>query len=553
MRLNENDLLIQESKTWGDSDNKKGEVFTNPEIVSFMIMSSGIVDALIKPQTKILEPCCGQGEFVIAIADILCRKLKERYGTVDVFSLIHKVKAIDISPKNVEIAKGNTLSILLKYMGRSEAETIVSHWFKVDDFLLWQSEDKFSHIVGNPPYVRIENIPKRLLGAYRVSFMTMIERADLYIAFFEKGLKLLAGNGTLSFICTDRWTKNRYGSALRAFIAKSFNLDMYIDLYGQDSFYSSVLTYPAITQISKTTAKNTLILHNPSISKDLGRQVYNALIGISTELPKALYRKDIINGEKPWLFGAADELELISRLEKNFPPLEEVGCKVYIGAATGNNKIYIVDQSLNVEPSRKIPTITAADIVGNTLIDKKKYIINTYDENGVICLDNYPLLKEYLDTHADALKKRHIAKSNPQRWFKTIDRVYPERAQSSKLLIPDIKSAFTVIYDDGYFHPNNSIYYICSNSWNLFALKAVLLSGIGLLFIQAYSTKVAGGHLRFQAQHLRRIRIPYWHDVEENLKNALAIAGKDNNVEESRQLICQLFDLTEKDKQMLSV
>ena len=168
-------------------------------------------------------------------------------------------------------------------------------------------------------------------------------------------------------------------------------------------------------------------------------------------------------------------------------------------------------------------------------------------------MSEFPLLEGYLTTHEQSLKKRHVAKVNPQKWFKTIDRVYPDRATSPKLLIPDIKSQLTVVYDEGNYHPNNSIYYICSKSWDLKALKAVLLSGIGLLFVQNYSTKVAGGHLRFQAQHLRRIPIPPWESIDFKTQTKLIKAGQDNDILLAQQLVIDLYGLSLKEQQVLGI
>ena len=51
-------------------------------------------------------------------------------------------------------------------------------------------------------------------------------------------------------------------------------------------------------------------------------------------------------------------------------------------------------------------------------------------------------------------------------------------------------------------------------------------SKLALFFIWSYATKMRGGYLRFQAQYLRRIRIPYWQNVPENLRSELIAAGK---------------------------
>ena len=95
------------------------------------------------------------------------------------------------------------------------------------------------------------------------------------------------------------------------------------------------------------------------------------------------------------------------------------------------------------------------------------------------------------------------------------------------------------------------MYYICSERWNLRALEAVLMSGIGQFFVQTYSTKIAGGNLRFQAQHLRRIRLPEWENVSIELQNKLINAGVNQNINQAKELVCKLYNLNEKEKQII--
>nr|AKN36787.1 Putative type IIS restriction /modification enzyme, N-terminal half [Vibrio sp. FF_307] len=399
-----------DSLTWGASDKEKGEVFTNPQIVSFMLKTSGVTNALNSKSTRILEPSCGQGEFVIEIAKLLVANLADTQEHYSVDFIKSLVQAFDISAENIAIAKQKTSEVLMQVLTDNEAYSIVESWFYHSDFLLTDFSTYFSHVIGNPPYVRIENIPPSLLSAYRSRYQTMKERADLYIAFYQKCLELLEAKGVLSFICTDRWTKNSYGSSLRRFISANYQLDLYVDLYGQSAFQSDVLTYPAITQLSRQKHNSTKILHNPEIDSDLSDTVYSVLTGQEKCSNKLTERRDIIDAEKPWLFGCADELNLIKRLEKDFPTMEDVGCKVYIGAATGNNKVYIVGDDAVLEPSRKVPLVTATDIRTGTLIPSGKFMVNTYDKNGVVELKYFPMLEEYLTQFREVLQKRHVAK-----------------------------------------------------------------------------------------------------------------------------------------------
>ncbi len=83
-----------------------------------------------------------------------------------------------------------------------------------------------------------------------------------------------------------------------------------------------------------------------------------------------------------------------------------------------------------------------------------------------------------------------------------------------------------IVYECGKLYPHRNLYFITSDEWGLYALQAVLLSGL----VSIYSTRMRGGYLRFQAQYLRRIRLPYWQDADEKLNNALGEAANSRNI-----------------------
>lgn len=132
-------------------------------------------------------------------------------------------------------------------------------------------------------------------------------------------------------------------------------------------------------------------------------------------------------------------------------------------------------------------------------------------------------------------------------WYRTIDRIYPELTKKEKLLVPDIKGEANIVYESGEYYPHHNLYYITSSEWDLGALQAVLRSGIARLFVGVYSTQMRGGYLRYQAQYLRRIRLPRWAEVPDDLKERLKTAGRRGNPEELNQLVFQLYKLSDEE------
>ncbi len=542
----EEKLLTHEISVWEQSKLDKGQIYTRPEVVEFMLTAIGLNTYDDFKNARILEPSCGEGEFVVAIVDRLIKLPKKRPS---VKHLSNKLLAVELVASSLNTTK-RKISVLLDKYGYSEAEitSLLNQWFLSADFLLKDIEPNFTHIIGNPPYVRIENIPKGLLNEYRSRFSTMINRADLYVPFFEKSLSLLKNGGRLSFICTDRWIKNTYGRSLRRLISDKYNLELFVDLHGVDVFKKDVMTYPAITQIIKGQCFHTVLKCNITFNREEANEVLLAINGEKTSLS---VKKAIVNGDKPWLLGSPDQISLIHKLEKKFPLIEDVSCKVFIGAATGCNKVYIVDFDYvgsKIEEDRLLPMVTAGDLKSGSIAWSKKYLINTYDKKGVISLNNYPKLSSYLYSHKEKLCNRHVARKDKVKWFKTIDRVYKERATMKKLLIPDISSDPIAIYDKGEYYPNNSIYYICSEEWDLNALRAIFLSNLTRLFISTYSTKIAKGYMRFQAQHLRKLRLPSWESIAPNLQQRLVQAGQGDDTDSFNELTCEVYQLTKKER-----
>ena len=258
----------------------------------------------------------------------------------------------------------------------------------------------------------------------------------------------------------------------------------------------------------------------------------------------------VVNGFKPWLLEASDQLSLIRRIESQYPKMEQAGCKVGIGVATGADEAFIGEyQSLDVEEDRKLPLVTTRDIQSGEIIWRGQGVINPFTEDGTLVkFEDFPRFAHYIESRKNVIASRHCAKKNPSRWYRTIDRIWPELTDKPKLLIPDIKGEANVVFDSGKSYPHHNLYYVVSDTWDLRALQAVLLSSVTKLFISTYSTQMRGGYLRFQAQYLRRIRLPHWKDVSANLRQELIQAALLRNHIDCDKAAFKLYNLNCEEK-----
>lgn len=536
----------------------RGAVFTRREVVEFILDLAGYTADKPLHRARILEPSMGHGDFLLPAIDRLFESYeRESAGRKNIVKdLGNCLLAVELHRGSYEESRRLVLAALRsKGLSPSDSAALCERWLRQGDFLLVPLEGEFTHVIGNPPYVRQELIPDILMTEYRRRFSTIFDRADIYVPFIERSLSLLAPGGCLGFICADRWLKNRYGGPLRQFVADNFHLKYFVDMVNTDAFLADVIAYPAIVVIGREKGGPTRIAARPEVDAEHLRSLAKAMT--ARKLGKDMRVSEVTRaavGAEPWMLGAPDQLGIVRRLEADYPGIEDAGCKVGIGVATGADQVFIGPfDELDVELDRKLPLVMTRDILEGSVKWRGLGVINPFGPDGkLVPLKDYPKLSAYLHKHGVEIKARHVSKKNPHGWYRTIDRIYPELTRVPKLLIPDIKGEAHIVYEQGKLYPHHNLYFVTATEWDLRALQAVLLSGITRMFISLYSTKMRGGYLRFQAQYLRRLRIPRWADVPASLRAELIKAGKSRDLATCNAVAADLYKLTSLERQALA-
>lgn len=534
---------------------ERGAVFTRREVVEFILDLTGYTAGRPLHEMRLLEPSFGDGSFLLPAIERLLTAWQAAGQPDPLTTLSASVRGVELHRETFRATHKRVVALLCRAgLAESIAHQLADRWLIYADFLLADLDGPFDAVSGNPPYVRQELIPDALMAEYRARYRTIYDRADLYVPFIERSLTSLAPGGALGFICADRWMKNRYGGPLRALVASDFHLKAYVDMTDTPAFHADVIAYPAVTIITREKPGATRIAHRPLIDRNSLSQLADALL--SSEPPNgSAVRKieGVAAGAEPWVLESSDQLALVRRLERELPTLEEAGCKVGIGVATGADQAFIAPfDQLNVEPDRKLPLVMTRDILNGVVSWRGHGVVNPFAEGGgLVDLNDYPRLRRYLEGHRTVIAKRHVAQKAPANWYRTIDRITPELATTKKLLIPDIKGEAHIVYEDGRLYPHHNLYFITSETWDLRALQAVLQSGIARLFVSTYSTKMRGGYLRFQAQYLRRIRVPRWSDVPLAVRSELVDAAKRGDKAACNKAAFALYGLTREEQAAL--
>jgi len=526
---------------------ERGAIFTRREVVDFILNLTGYTCDRPLHKLKLLEPSFGKGDFLFPAIDRLLNAWKATGMTTRPLETLGEcIRAVELHRDTFDQTRAVLITQLTDAgIAECEAEAIADRWLIRGDFLLARLPDTFDVVIGNPPYVRQEMIPAALLSEYRSRYATMYDRADLYIPFIERSLRLLTKGGALGFICADRWMKNRYGGPLRALVAKEFHLKVHVDMTDCPVFHSDVIAYPAVTIITRGRSGATRLAYRPAIDNTVLDALATLLL--AQQIPKAATAvRELIGvtaGSEPWILESSDQLALVRRLEANFPTLEEAGCKVGIGVATGADHAFIGPfDELDVEDDRKQRLVMTRDILNGTVQWRGFGVVNPFaDGGGLVDLVAYPRLRRYLEARKEAIAGRHCAIKAPSSWYRTIDRITPSLTTTPKLLVPDIKGEAHIVYEEGRLYPHHNLYFITAADWELRALQALLLSGIARLFVATYSTRMRGGFLRYQAQYLRRIRIPHWRDVPAAMRKELKQAAETRDLAACNRAAFKLY------------
>ncbi|MCZ7377241.1 Eco57I restriction-modification methylase domain-containing protein [Micromonospora sp. WMMC250] len=528
-----------------------GEVFTRRWVVDLILDLAGYTADRDLAALVAVEPACGGGAFLAAMATRVsasCRKHDR-----PLLDAKQAIRAYDLLASNVTASRRLVREVLVdEGWSLPEAREVATAWLRQGDYLLDPHvQEDVDFVVGNPPYVRLEDVPADRMLAYRAACPTMTGRADLYVGFYERALRSLGPGGVLAFICADRWMRNQYGRQLRELISAGYSVDVTVTMHDVDAFEEQVSAYPAVTVVRRAGQGDAVVVDT---RRGFGPQDAPELVeSISaTELThRTNDRYEVarlphwFSGGDSWPAGSPSRLALIDALNDRFPPLEDAntGTRVGIGVATGADSVFITTDA-DVEPRRLLPLSMVKDTTSGTHSWSGQYLVNPWDADGqLVDLAALPRLRAYYQRHTAALKRRHVASKRPAQWYRTIDKVDHSLIERPKLLLPDMKTTIHPVLDEGGFYPHHNLYYIVSDTWDLRVLGGLLLSDVAQAFVEAYAVRMRGGTLRFQAQYLRRIRVPGPETISAADRAALAAAFDERDTRAATEVALGVYGI----------
>lgn len=220
-----------------------GQVFTPNVIVSDILDASNYKGENIL-RKHVIDNSCGDGAFLLEIVD---RYIKEYYKKNSTYlgvedELKEFIHGIELDTEIWKLCIDNLAKKCEEYnINFHDFDVINADTLEVDKY-----NSKMDFVLGNPPYVRVHNLDKQYDSVKKYSFCEN-GMTDLYIVFYEIGLKMLNKNGVLCYITPNSFYNSLAGKKLRQYIENNKNMELLMDLGHYQPF--SVTTYTTICKI----------------------------------------------------------------------------------------------------------------------------------------------------------------------------------------------------------------------------------------------------------------------------------------------------------------
>ncbi|GHP63511.1 hypothetical protein JP0046_09010 [Helicobacter pylori] len=320
----------------------------------------------------------------------------------------------------------------------------------------------FDCIIGNPPYIRQEQIKeiKPLLQKQYQDFYN--STADIYTYFFALSYRLLQDKGFNAFITSNKYARAKYGAKLRELLLKKTTIVSYMELNALKVFESATVDTSIMSFIKQEPPKESRFKYyepTPDDKNDLksARSLDMRQNALSTE---------------SFIFANASFLDLRDKMESVGTPLKDWDIQIYRGILTGANEAFIIptekrNEILNAcktQEERKRterlikPVLRGKDIKRYSYEWAGEWVIATFPSLK-LDIDDYPSLKTYLSQfrpRIDQSGEKDCRKKTNNQWFETQDTIaYHEDFEKEKIVYPCImaKEPCFVYEEKGFYAP----------------------------------------------------------------------------------------------------
>ncbi len=459
----------------------------------------------------------------------------ENATTVDHFINLNGEKALPDLSHNIKC--GNSLVDNSFFEFDPKAIDNNDLLFKVKPFN-WGSEYPFLHetggfdaIVGNPPYVRIQNLIKyapQEAKYYQSDLSGFLvakkETFDKYYLFIQKAVGLLKTNGFLGYVVPHKFFIAKGGKALRYFINTSCSISRIIH-FGVTQIFPDKSTYTAILVLVK----------NEKNSFEFRRIKQLTPENLSSDTTYQVYEKERFN-QDPWIFLSKETEVIFNKLKSGKVKELHTIAEICVGLQTSKDEVYIFtpeEETENafvflvdgvkqeIEKNICVPCIYDLSLrLFDTILPNAQMIFPyTIDDGKAQVIGeeyfkaNYPNCWSYLNKYKDVLSARSINGSKDPKWYQFGRSQSLTKFHNSPKLIWNVLSTKpTYVYDElniQFTGGGNGPYYslINNSDYSIFYIMGILSHPLFENMVKAGASEFRGAYYSHGKQFIEKVPI----------------------------------------------
>lgn len=420
--------------------------------------------------------------------------------------------------------------------------------------------DGFDIVIGNPPYIQLQNDGGKLAKLYAdCNYKTYARTGDIYCLFYERGYQLLKPNGHLCYITSNKWMRAGYGEKTREFFAKNTNPLLLIDFAGVKIFESATVDTNILLFAKAVNEHKTLCAVTNKQNKD-------SVKNLSVFVQQSGSECEFSNSDS-WVILSPIEQSIKRKIEAVGTPLKDWNIQINYGIKTGYNDAFIIntekrDEILSNCQSEDERTRTA-ELIRPILRgrDIKRYgynwtglyLIATFPSRHYD-IEKYPAVKNYLlgfgIERLEQTGKSHIVngekikarKKTNNKWFETQDSIsYWEDFSKPKILWKRVGSILRFCYNDNEALGLDSTCFAIGN--NIEFVCCVLNTPMGHYLLKD-APKTGTGDLLISVQAVEPLKMPsVSHELNKEFKRLLEIMSTNSSNDIENEISQKIFNL----------
>jgi len=507
-----------------------GAFFTPDYIIDYIIN-----EIQPKKTDSNLDPSCGCGAFLVGLTDYYKKTFNKSIKKI----IQENIFGSDILGYNIHRTK-----LILSIYALQYGEIL-----EYSDFNLFHQDSlkanwtlQFDNIVGNPPYVKFQDLSDDN-REYLVKHWTTIEGGtfNLYFAFFELGYKLLKPTGKLGYITPNNYFTSLAGEAIRKYFQQKKCVSRIIDFSHKKVFDAQ--TYTALTFLNKR--------ENETITFDRITDDYSPEEFLSKANGSPNYIKNL--NFKKWRLLKSDEQINIKILENNGTPIGKL-FDICVGIATLKDDVFFIDGSFEkngyyikstengvfeIEKKATKSVYKISDFKSQEEVEKntRKIIFPYTVKNGVAIAisekefkKKFPKCYEYLLTEKENLLSRDKGKVKFDPFF-AWGRTQGLTKSGKKILNPTFSQFprfLNITEKDAFFTNGYGIFFREQQTNSLFTeivnpiskvenidvVQKILNSCLMHYYVCKTSVSIEGGYPCYQKNFIENFTIPEFSEEE---------------------------------------